>query len=323
VPAAGWALVIQEPWQATASPLLRTTQLAPLVLVPVLLLALLALAFNARQIIQPLRALSAQAEDLSRGNYAAIEKPVGGVAEIQNLQEELARMSQRVQAAQESLHSYIGAITTSQEEERRRLARELHDDTLQALIALNQRVQLARLALEGNPAASSLDEIQDLTQQTIQNLRRLTRALRPIYLEDLGLRTSLEILAQESGRTMGLPVEFQVSGEERRLEAESELSFYRMAQEALSNVARHAGAQRVSLQLGFTPEATTLTIRDDGCGFQVPESPATFARSGHFGLLGLHERAELIGAGLSIQSAPGSGTRVVVRLPARASSKIE
>jgi signal transduction histidine kinase len=310
----GWALVIHEVWQATASPLLRTTQLAPLVLVPVLLLALLALAFNARQIIQPLQNLAARAQDLSRGDYQAVEKPVGGIAEIQHLQEELKRMSRRVQAAQESLHSYIGAITTGQEEERRRLARDLHDDTLQALIALNQRIQLARLALEGHEAVRSLDEIQSLTGQTIQNLRRLTRALRPIYLEDLGLAASLEILAQESSRTMDIPVHFKLSGEERRLSPEAELSLYRISQEALSNVARHARASHASLHIHFSEEETRLSIADDGAGYEVPDSTAVFARSGHFGLLGMYERAELAGAHLDIRSAPGEGTLVTVRL---------
>jgi signal transduction histidine kinase len=311
----GWALVIEERWAAVTSPMLRVTQLAPLVLVPALLLTLLALWFGARQIVQPLQSLEAKASDLAWGRYEAIEQPVDGIAEIRRLQAELIHMAHKVKAAQESLRSYIGAITAGQEEERRRLARELHDDTLQSLIALNQRIQLAQLSLADSPTAGSLSEIQNLTEQTIADLRRFTRALRPIYLEDLGLVAASEMLTREVSQASNLRVEFHRVGTERRLVPEVELALYRMAQEALSNVARHAQALHAILTISFTPTDITLTVSDDGHGFTVPESPAEFAPSAHFGLLGLHERSELIGAHLDIQSSPGQGTRVVVQLP--------
>ena len=311
----GWALVVEEHWAAVTSPMLQVTQAAPLVLVPALLLALLALWFGARQIVQPLQALESKAADLAWGHYEAIEQPVDGITEIRRLQAELVHMAHKVRASQESLRDYIGAITQGQEEERRRLARELHDDTLQSLIALNQRVQLAQLALADSPAAGALAEIQTLMEQTMSDLRRFTRALRPIYLEDLGLVAALEMLTREVGQTDHLRVEFRRMGSERRLAPEVELALYRMAQEALSNVARHARALHVSLTIAFDPQAVTMTIADDGQGFQVPASPAEFAPKGHFGLLGLHERADLIGARLDIQSSPGQGARVIVQLP--------
>jgi signal transduction histidine kinase len=296
--------------------MLQVTQAAPLVLVPALLLTLVALWFGARQIVQPLQALEAKAADLAWGQFEAIEQPVGGIAEIRRLQAELIHMAHKVRAAQESLRDYIGAITQGQEEERRRLARELHDDTLQSLIALNQRIQLAQLALADSPAAGSLAEIQTLMEQTMSDLRRFTRALRPIYLEDLGLVAALEMLTREVGQADNLRVEFHRAGSERRLSSEVELALYRMAQEALSNVTRHAQALQVSLSITFKPDAVIMTISDNGRGFQVPASPAELAPSGHFGLLGLHERAELIGAYLDIQSSPGQGTLVIVQLPA-------
>lgn len=310
----GWALVIEEHWEAATGPMLHATQLAPLILAPVLLLALVALWFGVRQIVQPLQALEAKATDLAWGRYEAIEQPVNGIEEIRRLQTELAHMARKVRSAQDSLHSYIGAITAGQEEERRRLARELHDDTLQALIALNQRLQLAGLALADSPAAESLAEIQALTTQTIANLRRTTQALRPIYLEELGLVAALDMLARQVSQAASLPVEFRLVGTERRLPPEVELALYRMAQEALSNVTRHAQASRASLTISFAPQAVILTVSDDGQGFAVPESPAEFAPRGHFGLLGLHERAELIRARLDIQSAPGQGTRLSISL---------
>jgi signal transduction histidine kinase len=223
-------------------------------------------------------------------------------------------MAGKVQAAQRSLHDYIGAITAAQEDERRRMARELHDDTIQALIALKQRMQLAQLAPRANPETSSLNEIAALTEQTIENLRRLTRALRPIYLEGLGLVTALEMLAGETKQATDTSVEFQRQGTERRLPVNVELALYRMAQEALNNVARHTQAAHACLGISFTPQDITLEVSDDGKGFVVPKNPAEFAPSGHFGLLGLHERAELISAVLEIRSSAGQGTGLKVTL---------
>jgi signal transduction histidine kinase len=315
VPPLGWGLVVEESWEMVANPTLRISQLAPLVLVPVLLIALAGLWFGVRQVIYPLQELEEQAASISWGNYQAIEKPVGGIGEIRHLQAELVHLTHKIQAAQQSLHDYIGAITAGQEDERRRLARELHDDTIQALIALKQRVQLAHLSLEGQPAGQAMAELETLTEQAIENLRRLTRALRPIYLEDLGLATALEMLVKESQDASGCRIDFIKKGSEIRLEPEVELALYRMAQEALSNIARHAQANQATLCVAFQPQEVKLEVSDNGRGFQVPKSPAEFAPSGHFGLLGMNERAELIGARLEIQSAPGQGTRLTICLP--------
>ena len=318
VPTTNWALVIEEPWEAVASPLLNTTQLAPLILVPVVIMALIALWFGARQIVQPLQDLETRAADLAWGDFQTIEEPVGGIDEIERLQHTLIHLSHKVQSAQQSLRGYIGAITTGQEEERLRLARELHDDTIQSLIALGQRVQLTRLNLADEQLTdASLEEIQGLNEQTITDLRRLTRALRPLYLEDLGLVAALEMLVKETGHESGIVVDFQRVGAEQRLSPDIELSLYRMMQEGLSNVIRHSQATRATLTIHFKPPEVYLTISDNGLGFELPESPAEFAPSGHFGLLGIHERAELIGARLDIHSTLGESTQLVVSLPLR------
>jgi len=123
------------------------------------------------------------------------------------------------------------------------------------------------------------------------------------------------MLAREMGQANDMSVEFQCQGTERRLPPSVELAFYRMAQEALNNVARHAQAAHACLNISFTPQDITLQVSDDGKGFEVPKNPAEFAQSGHFGLLGLHERAELISADLEIRSSPGQGTRLTVTLP--------
>ena len=321
----GWALIIEEPWASVASPLLRTTEYAPLVLIPLLLLALIALWFVTRRIIQPLQGLEARADELAWGNYEAIEGSTGGIAEIRHLQTALIHLAHKVKTYQQGLRGYIGAITMGQEEERHRLARELHDDTLQSMIALNQRVQLAQLAQnEGahfnqsqneGVGRNSLEEIQSLIEQTIQNLRRLTRALRPIYLEDLGLVAALEMLARETQQMSGVEIEFTRIGTAVRLSAPVELALYRIGQEALSNVVRHAHASSATLNITFAENMITLKVSDNGVGFEVPASPAEFTPTGHFGLLGLHERAEMIGGRFEIQSTPRHGTQVSLSLP--------
>ncbi|HSK88599.1 MAG TPA: ATP-binding protein [Anaerolineales bacterium] len=310
----GWALVTEEEWQMVASPSLQLTQVAPLVMVPAFILALIALWFVASRIVQPLQKLEAKAAALAWGDFDAIHEPVGGITEVQHLQTELTEMSRKVQAAQEGLHDYIGAITAAQEDERTRLARELHDDTIQAVIALKQRVQLAQRTIKDQHGKQSLAELETLAEQTVENLRRLTRALRPIYLEDLGLVTALDMLAREVSQNHNTKVGFQKTGQERRLSREVELSLYRIAQEALSNVAKHSQATEAQLRITFEPHEIQLDVTDNGVGFDPPKSPTDFAPNGHFGLLGIHERVDLIGARLELESGKDKGTRLTVRL---------
>ncbi|MBI5961916.1 MAG: hypothetical protein HY863_00440 [Chloroflexi bacterium] len=328
----GWALITEEEWEMVISPSLQLTQMAPLVMVPAFILALIAIWFGARQIVQPLQRLESKAAALAWGDFESIKESVGGISEVQHLQMELAEMSRKVQAAQNGLHDYIGAITSAQEDERMRLARELHDDTIQAVIALKQRVQLAQKSVKDQHGRQSLSELETLAEQTIENLRRLTRALRPIYLEDLGLVTALEMLAREMSSqnrsndfsrsiepatevaTTSLLVGFQKTGQERRLSHEVELSLYRIAQEGLNNVVKHSKASHADLKIAFDIAEIKMEVSDNGNGFLVPKSPTEFAPNGHFGLMGVHERADLIGARLEIESALGKGTRLKVRL---------
>ena len=310
----GWALITEEEWEMVTSPSLQLTQAAPLVIVPAFILALIALWFVASRIVQPLQKLEGKAAALAWGDFEAIKEPVGGISEVQHLQTELAEMSRKVQAAQEGLHNYIGAITSAQEEERNRLARELHDDTIQAVIALKQRVQLAKKSIRDPMSRQALQELESLAEQTIENLRRLTRALRPIYLEDLGLVTALEMLARELSHNRALTVEFTKQGRERRLTHEIELALYRIAQEALNNVVKHSKATHAEVKISFDKSEIQMEVVDNGSGFDMPRSPTDFAPSGHFGLLGIRERVDLIGARLEVASAIGRGTTLRVQL---------
>jgi len=312
-----WTLIIEEPWETVTSPILNLSLVAPLVLVPALGVMLIALWFGSRQIVSPLRKLEQQADRLAEGDYDAVEEPVGGIAEIQHLQRTLTMMTQRIHTAQDALRGYINTITQTQEDERRRLARELHDETIQDLTALGQQVQIIGINRRNN----GLDDIQELrdlhqsTQEAIERVRRLSRGLRPIYLEDLGLIPALQMLAQDTELELDIPASFRSEGDLRRLDAETELALYRIVQEALSNVSRHARAKHVWITVNFKDDGTLLAVRDDGVGFQPPDQTSDLARTGHYGLIGMVERAVLIGAHLDIRSNPNQGTQITARLP--------
>ena len=313
----GWALVLEEPWQSVISPALQASQAAPLVLVPGLLVTLLALWFGARQVIRPLRRLQQQAEELTESEYPRLADPVGGIAEIRQLQASLSTMAARIQAAHQALQSYIGSITLAQEEERRRLARELHDATIQDLIAIDHRVQILSGGLQAGDgeAATRLDGLRREVNRSIQELRRLIGALRPIYLEDLGLVPALGMLTQEAARDLGVNVSFDVEGHPRRLSPEAELAVFRIVQEALNNVGRHAKATKAFVRLRYGQDKVVTQIQDDGDGFVPTERFGDLASLGHFGLLGMHERAQLAGAQVSLASEPGKGTLISIELP--------
>lgn len=317
VPLAGWTLVYEERWHETLSPIVQYSQAAPLVLVPGLLIALGAVWFGIRRVVLPLRKLEAQANELAWGNYAAIGHKVGGIEEIQHLQGTLQQMSRRVQAAQASMHDYIGAITRAQEEERRRLAHELHDQTAQSLVALDHRQQMLKPHLRDDPAAAArLAEIRGMIAATIDDLRRIVRALRPVYLEELGLTPALEMLARDLERDGRFAIHFEKHGAPQRLAPEQEVALYRIAQEALNNAWQHSSGSDIWLIVRFDAGGVTITVRDNGKGFAAPQHASELGASGvqHFGLMGMYERASLIGAHLQVLSKPEGGTTVVVSM---------
>jgi signal transduction histidine kinase len=315
----GWGLIVQEPWEALIAPSMRFSLLAPLTVVVAALISGLAVTFGLRYVVHPLQTLDRQATRLAWGDYSAVSEPAGGVQEIEDLRRTLAGMAEQIRRYQAGMRDYIAAITMAQEEERQRLARELHDETVQALIALGQRIEMAQKALDKDPekARQRLAELRTLANNTQDEVRRFSRALRPLYLEDLGCVPALEMLAQEVERQNSLTVSVRIEGEVRRLAPDLELTAYRIAQEGLSNIVRHAQAQNAWLTVVFTSHELTLRLQDDGRGFEPPLNPAELAHEGHFGLMGLHERALLFGGRLEVRSKPSEGTMLEIRLPLR------
>jgi PAS domain S-box-containing protein len=218
---------------------------------------------------------------------------------------------------QMGLKAYAAHMLRAQEDERKRIAQELHDVTLQELILLCRRLDIAESAC-GSASTSVSDELREArssAEQVVVGLRDLTRALRPPVLEDLGLVTSIHRLLVDLQGRAATKGRLKVIGEERRLSAEVELGLFRIAQEALHNVERHAGATSVAVNVIFTKHEITLDVTDNGVGFIPPPGLASFAATGQLGLLGVQERAELLRGRFEIQSSPGNGTRVTASIP--------
>ena len=313
----GWRVLVEEPWEDVVGPVLRYSQFMPLVAALAAIVSLLTLYYGVRAIAGPLQTLGQEAERVAWGDFEATGTPVGGVEEIEDLRRTLDQMAKRIQSYQTGMHDYIAAITQGQEEERRRLARELHDDTAQALIALSHQVEMAQKLLKTDPhlAAERLSRVETMLLETIEGVRRFSRDLRPIYLEDLGFVPALEMLAREADRREGPGVRLAVGGTVQRLPPDLELAAYRIVQEALNNAIQHAGASLILVDVRFEADQLVLSVGDDGSGFDPPDLPDVLARQGHFGLMGIQERALLYGGQLSIKSARGEGTEVLVRLP--------
>lgn len=208
--------------------------------------------------------------------------------------------------------AHVQAMTRAQEEERRRVARELHDEA-QTLVVLSRG--LDRLASETNAspvAHEALGELRELALSTIETMRRIGRELRPPMLDHLGLAPALEWLVGRADLHSDLAIRLSIEGETRRLDGDAELTVFRVAQEALSNVVKHADATDVLLAIRFDTDGVALNVTDDGCGFTDSAAPP----SGSLGFIGMQERADLVGGRMGVESAPGQGTTVRLWVPA-------
>ncbi len=218
------------------------------------------------------------------------------------------------QDANRLMRSYADAVTRGQEAERRRLARELHDDTIQRLILMNQKVELAAFDHADSAAAEDLVEMKGVLTETIDSVRRFIHELRPTYLDKLGLVAALRELIKETRERTELLIEFETVGEACRLSESLELALYRITQSALANVVQHADASMAQVMVDFRPNTINITIKDDGIGL-TPRDESDLVANGHFGLIGMRERAELIGATYDIASAPNRGTTIAIEVP--------
>lgn len=225
-------------------------------------------------------------------------------------------ISERKRAAQEQ-RQLMQRIVSVQEDERLRLSREMHDHLGQHLTAISLGLKSLQTDGQNLPdgerreAAAKLQSLRDLVDELMQTTHRLARELRPAELDDMGLETALQRYAENWSSTTGIEVDFQnISAVQDRADSAVETTLYRVVQEALTNVARHAAAQHVSLVLKSSAGESVVVIEDDGCGFEI-DSPYATQR---LGLTGMRERLALVGGKLEIESAPGDGTTVFARV---------
>ena len=259
----------------------------------------------------PMEALQRRAEAMTHGDFTKLGVPIAGPRPVEDLRRVIDVLGEHVEQFHRGLHASVAALTTAQEAERGRLARELHDDTIQRLVAFGHGIDRVQRALERDPALARerLGQLRGDVTAMVQALRALIGDLRPPALDELGLLPAVEFLLR---RTSAEEPEVQiiVEGNVRRLDPQSELAVFRIVQEAWTNIRKHAQAHHARITFAYTRNALVVTIEDDGRGLETPDS----GRAG-WGLIGMRERAALVGGTLIVDSQPGQGTTVEVRMP--------
>jgi two-component system sensor histidine kinase DegS len=213
---------------------------------------------------------------------------------------------------------YMSQIFKAQEDERRRIARELHDDTIQELLVIANRAQTL-VSGDGNETTVGMREraewIRDAILHLLENLRRLSLDLRPSVLDDIGLVPALRLMVDHLNQEDEINTKMVVQGTEKKLRPEAEVTIFRIVQEALNNVRRHAKATEAVVALKFAPECLEIMVKDNGKGFSLNETIRNLTAEGKLGLIGMQQRAQLINSTFNIYSQPGKGTLVSIEIP--------
>jgi signal transduction histidine kinase len=224
---------------------------------------------------------------------------------------QLARTDELRSEREQLRRQLLEKIITTQEEERKRIARELHDSASQSLTSLMLGLKMMETNCGDEQIARQVDELRQVAAHTLDEVHDLSIRLRPRILDDLGLNAALEQLVKEWQARTKTPVDCVIHTGVTRLPAEIETTLYRIVQEALTNISRHVGAQSVSVLLERRGDEVITIVEDDGRGFEA----SSITGDSHLGLAGMQERAELLGGSLTIESRPGVGTSLFVRLP--------
>ncbi len=219
---------------------------------------------------------------------------------------------------QENLRFLVQQSTRAQEEERKRIAQELHDDTVQAMVVHAREIEdlTSRVdRLDMNDIHTRLDDLYQQANVMMQGVQRLSQDLRPAALDRLGLVSAVEWIAARTAEYSGIDIDVQFLGEERRLPDEVELVLFRITQEALRNIWKHAEATNAEVTVEFEEKSIQIVVKDNGKGFEASYAVADLPRYGMLGLAGMQERAHLLGGTLTVSSESGGGTTVVAELP--------
>lgn len=269
-----------------------------------------------RVAFHPLFLLRETMEDIRRGDREKRAPAISGDPDVAELAATLNQMLDQLARHQRSVASQI---LRALEDERKRFARELHDETSQALTNLVIRLDLVKDSLTGDVDSSQLAEeigrIRDMAANALTETRRITFDMRPTILDDLGLVPALRWYVKHKLDPLGIQVEMDVTGFQGRLPDEVETALFRIVQEALTNVQKHARARNVKVTMRETEDLLTAEVLDDGVGFSMLELEGADAAGRGLGLFGMRERAELVGGRLTIESIRGRGTTVKVVIP--------
>ncbi len=307
--------------------------------------ALAIVAFHAQEIFRPLRALAQTAERIAAGELETPVEPDGArevralahsveamrqqvadlLARERDLQQALARRVEEQSGALEEMcrvrEQLLARLISAQEEERRRVSRELHDETSQELANLIVRMgTLARLT-DDPRVLSQLQALREHAVRTLEGVNRIVMDLRPGLLDEYGLIPAVQWYAESRLSPLGVQVKVQVQGNPRSLSSYVQVSLYRVLQEAINNIAQHARARQASLSFFWGEQGLRVVVKDNGRGFEVAETVGVSA--GHFGLLGMQERVTLIGGHFRVDSSPGQGTQVVVEIPYTSAPRVK
>jgi signal transduction histidine kinase len=221
----------------------------------------------------------------------------------------------RERMARERVKAYAMHVINAQEEERQRIGRDLHDESIQSLVLLCQEIdEIRRIPSLPSAAVEKLREARKTVEQTATGLRNFTRGLRPPILDDLGMVAAIRKLLLDFMDRNSTEGQLKVLGKERRLLPDLELGMFRITQEALSNIEHHARATNVAIIIAFESKEVCLDILDNGIGFSMPVHQSNVAAN-RLGLIGMRERAEQLGGKLEIQSSLGKGTRIKATIP--------
>jgi signal transduction histidine kinase len=294
-----------------------------------------------RGVVVPIRSLTRATQQIAAGDLSQPISRTGGAEvgvlarsfddmrqrlarsldEIRGWNQELERRveerTQELKEAEQVRRELLRKIVVTQEEERKALARELHDETSQALTALVVRLE----TIAADPAQNSEEiraELESVKKQAAIMLREIQRIildLRPAILDDLGLVEAIDWYAETRLGPQGVRPSLETVGAERRLPSEIEAVLFRIAQEMINNVARHARAENVAISLNFDESTVVLELEDDGCGFSSEQAMSRRNGGTSFGLLGMRERVRLFGGSLQVESTVGQGARIVATLP--------
>ncbi len=269
----------------------------------------------------PIQSLERTVLEVRRGNLSARVPPdTSRDPFLQAFTATLNAMLDTLERDRQQLQALSSQVIDAQESERKRVARELHDETAQTLTSLLVRLRILERAADPAAIRSSTAELRELTLQALEEVRNMARELRPSTLDDLGLIAAAQSYTERFAELVGFAVTFHAEGFTQRIAPQAELVLYRVIQEALTNVARHARARHVEVCFLQDGERAVATVRDDGRGFDVNVVLASKERG--LGLFGMQERMSLVGGRLHLAASPGAGTLVRAEVPLQEPSGI-